>query len=214
MWGETVLESGIGDLISSHQTNEEHMAVNYPGFFADESNQLEPADLKQLKRRCAQEARSFWYEWRTTVEQDIHKKVGHHIAHLQAELERVATMRAAAEQVARQLVAAQPPPTVAADAADAAGRARESANAVALRQTEVARAESAQHSLQQQLLAAEKEQLRAKEHSRAQQTRLAELTAAVAAAAAAASPEVAEGGAAIEGDALLDALQVMATDGH
>ena len=40
---------------------EDYIAANYPGFFAADETQIPPAELKRLKSRCRQTARSLWY---------------------------------------------------------------------------------------------------------------------------------------------------------
>ena len=156
-WAAGELIKCIGVLQSGYDAMEEYVASEYPGFFAAAENQLPPADLKRLKSRCRQTARALWYDWRQTLEEDSAKKLEAAMAHLASDVRTLRELEAAADAAQEAIRAAMPPPTVAEEAAAAAVGSRDAANALALQQTAVSRAESSQMALQQQLISAEKE---------------------------------------------------------
>ena len=103
-------------------------------------------------------------------------------------------------------LASFPDASIAEECAKAAADAREAANELALKQTAASRQESAQFALQQQLLQAEQELVKAKDAHRAQQARLDELHNALNSKSAADSDANGRDQQ-LQGDALLEALQ-------
>jgi hypothetical protein len=175
------------------------------GFFAAPEAQVAVSDLKELKKRCRQTARSLWYDWRHTLEDDTSRKLAASSSALEEDLAHLEQLNSQAQQAEQAIAHAMPPAHLADAAAAAAAASRDAANRLAFRQAAAAQAKSSQFALQQQLLAAEQELLNAKGAHRAQQARLSELHAAVAAQS---NPSKAEGGTGrtLSGDALLDAL--------
>ena len=203
-WAGGELLKCIGVLAEGYASMEEYIALNYPGFFAAPEAQIPPADLKRLKARCRQTARALWYDWRHTLEEDSARKLTDAGAALEEDLAKMRAVQAEARAVEGAINAAMPSASVSAEAAAKAAASREAANALAFQQTAVARAESSQFALNQQLLAAESDLVKARESHRAQATRLIELERAHAAQqrhqqAAGESPV-------LTGDALLDAV--------
>ena len=205
-WAGGELLKCIDVLKGGYQEMEDYVAQEYPGFFADPENRVPAPDLKRLKNRCRHIARALWYDWRLTLEDDTKKKLERQFEDLQRELASIANLHEAATKLEHQIAATMPPASVAEEAAAAANESRDVANALALKQTEVARMESAQMALQQQFDGAERELLAAKDMTRSGQTRLLELTAAVTAKSTTNTAESSGTGTCIDGDELLLAL--------
>ena len=205
-WAGQELVKCIGVLKDGYSQMEKYIADNYDGFFAAEETQIEPKKLLALRSRCRQTAHSLWYDWRQTLEKDTALKLRKIRTMFEAELAEIENLCFAADEIEAMLAAAMPPSTVSGEAAAAALAAREAANALALKQHDVSRSQSALFALQQQLVAAEAELVRAKDAHRAKQTRLSELSAAVAATVAGPSAESRHGDVLV-GDALVEALE-------
>ena len=75
---------------------ERYIAENFPGFFASADAQQPSRKLKELKKRCHQTARSLWYDWRHTLEEDLAGKLATVAAEVRAVAPATAGARAGA----------------------------------------------------------------------------------------------------------------------
>jgi hypothetical protein len=212
-WALGELSQVLAKMNEAYDEMNEYIESNQSGFFSAEVgplalDELEDPQLHLLATRCRKEAATLWNGWRKVLEEHKAEKLNAQLRSLDARVARVGELGLRADEFARELAAARPDlASLESMAAEAAAKLREMNSSVALKQAAASRSQSAQHALQQELLGAEAELLRAKAYTRQQQAREDELTAAVAAASSSASDEVPPGGTVIEGDALLDAFE-------
>ena len=189
-------EAGLAEM-------EQHIQQEAPGFFSEPPVSEIPAQqIKKLKARCRQEARTFWYDWRAKLESATTNSLNGVMAGIEKDLE-------ASEQHGEELDNLKKHLAETVQAAESqvgqlSEQCRSTQHQLAQREPALQASVQRRAEKQQELLGSEAELARLEKQQREQQTRLQQLTSQLSALQA---PSASRDDAALRGDDLLEALQ-------